>query len=69
MSVAQIRPAPPPCTDVPLPSEIAVELLAFARLMLTATSGGRFELHFAPGGDLTVWKAERSGKVARRPVR
>ncbi len=69
MSVAQIHPAAPPCTDVPLPSEVATELIAFARLMLTATSGGHFELHFAPGGDITSWKSARSGKVARRHER
>lgn len=51
---------------VPLPEDVAVELIAFARLMLSATSGGHFELHFAPGGDITGWKSERGGKVARR---
>jgi hypothetical protein len=50
---------------VPLPADVGAELIAFAHLMLSATSGGRFELHFAPGGDLVGWKAERSGKVER----
>lgn len=68
MSVAPIRLAPA-LVEVPLPPEIAEELLAFARLMQAATSGGRFELHFAPGGDLVAWKAERGGKVERRPRR
>lgn len=66
MSVAPIRPMCQDVIEVPLPAEAAEELLAFARLMLSASSGGHFELHFAPGGDITGWKSERAGKVARR---
>ena len=67
MSVAPIRPVPrPDVVNVPLPAEAAEELIAFAQLMLSATSGGHFELHFAAGGDITGWKSERGGKVARR---
>lgn len=70
MSVAPIRPMPhPDVVNVPLPAEAAEELIAFAQLMLTASSGGHFELHFAAGGDITSWKSARSGKVARRPGR
>jgi hypothetical protein len=55
--------------SVPLPAEVGAELIAFAQLMLSASSGGHFELHFAAGGDITGWKSERAGKVARRPGR
>lgn len=67
MSVAPIRPlARPDVIAVPLPAEAAEELIAFAQLMLSASSGGHFELHFAPGGDITGWKSARAGKVSRR---